>query len=716
MNEFLDDPAILGEFINESNEHLESLEPKLLQLEKEPNNLELLNDIFRSFHTIKGASSFLGLTQIINLSHKLENVLDSLRRGKLKATSEIIDLLFKGTDILKTLFEDLSSGDKERMERVTSDSLREVEEFISEIEEGVKKPRKKMKKKAPSTSAKSTEEEKETFLDAAQQHLRTMESCLTKVRQKGWNSELVNALFRVVHSLKSSADYMGFDRIKNLAREEEGLLEKIRKEKISPSEELTSLFISSYNVLTKLIDNVKAEREEDIDINSLLNKIKQAAQEASLSTTGGRSELSRSLEKEKTEKEPRSHEKTLTERTIRVEEAKLDLLMNLVSELIINRGAFFNISQKLDTKYKIPEVSTELKTSAQTLRRISTDLQVLATDLHMRPIKNLFNKFPRLVRDLSQERGKKIALKIFGEETKLDKMVIEEIGDPLIHLIRNAVDHGIETPEERIKKGKDPVGTIKLSASQEGDSVIIKIEDDGRGMDSELIRQTAVEKGIIDEDRVKLLSERESLDLIFLPGFSTAKKVTNISGRGVGMDVVKSNIKKLKGEIDIETQIDIGTTFTIKLPLTLAIFTIKLPLTLAIINALLIEECEQMFALPLDSIAETLEISSGQIKRILRKQSIVLRGNILGIVKLSDLLGIPGKEKRDGQARIVVIQGNGKKIGLIVDELYKQEEIVIKPLEGCVANIQGIAGATILGDGRVILILDPQELIQLSEK
>jgi len=388
-----------------------------------------------------------------------------------------------------------------------------------------------------------------------------------------------------------------------------------------------------------------------------------------------------------------------------VEEAKLDLLMNLVSELIINRGAFFNISQKLNTEYKIPEVSAELKTSAQMLRRISTDLQLLATDLHMRPIKNLFNKFPRLVRNLSQERGKKIALKISGEETKLDKMVIEEIGDPLIHLIRNAVDHGIETPEERIKKGKDPVGTINLSASQEGDSVVIKIEDDGRGMDFELIRQTAVEKGIIDEDRAKLLSERESLDLIFLPGFSTAKKVTDISGRGVGMDVVKSNIKKLKGEIDIETQIDIGTTFTI-----------KLPLTLAIINALLIEECEQMFALPMDSIIEILEISSGQIKRILRKQSIVLRGNILGIVKLSDLLGIPGKERKDGQARIVVIQGNGKRIGLIVDELYKQEEIVIKPLEGCVDNIQGIAGATILGDGRVILILDTQELIQLSEE
>ncbi|MCD6318149.1 chemotaxis protein CheA [Candidatus Aerophobetes bacterium] len=692
MNEFLDDPAILGEFINESNEHLETLEPKLLRLEKEPDNLDLLNNIFRSFHTIKGASSFLGLTQIINLSHKLENVLDSLRRGKLKATPEIIDLLFKGTDILKALFEDLSSGEKKRMERLTSDSLKEVDKFIDEIEKKTKKPESKKIKKVSLKNDKATEEARETFLDAAQQYLSTMGSCLAKVKEEGWNSEFVNALFRVVHSIKSSADYMGFESIKNLAKEEEKLLEKVRKKEITPSEELTSLFTSSYNILTKLIDNIRAEREEDIDIDSFLNKMREATQ-------------GEKLEPQEKFKKISSKNTVLAKKTIRVEEEKLDLLMNLVSELIINRSAFFTISQKLDTKYKIPEVSGELKNAAQTVRRISTDLQVLATDIHMRPIKTLFNKFPRLVRDLSQEKGKKIDLKISGEETKLDKMVIEEIGDPLIHLIRNSVDHGIETPEERSKKGKSPVGTINLSASQEGDNVIIKVEDDGRGMDPELIRQVAIEKGIIDKDNAKLLNKRECLDLIFLPGFSTAKQVTEISGRGVGMDVVKSNIKKLKGEIDIKTQIEVGTTFTI-----------KLPLTLAIINVLLMEACRQMFAVPMASIAETLKISSTEIKGILKKQSIVLRGNILGIVKLSDLLGISNGDKENDQDHIVIIQGNGKRIGLIVDTLYKQEEIVIKPLEGCLADIQGLAGATILGDGRVILILDPQELIQLASQ
>jgi len=322
MNEFLEDPAILGEFINESNEHLESLEPELLRLEKEPDNLDLLNDIFRSFHTIKGASSFLGLTQIINLSHKLENVLDSLRRGKLKATSEIIDLLFKGTDILKALFEDLNSGEKKRMERVTGDSLKEVDKFISEIEKKTKKPESKKIKKVSSKSNVPTEEVKETFLDAAQQYLHTMENCLFKNKEEGWNSEIVNALFRVVHSLKSSADYMGFEKIKNLAKEEEELLTRIREGKITPSRELISLFISGYDVLVKLVGNIKAGREEDVDINSILNKIKQTARgkqiepEKSLTPTEGEDEFNYPSKQEKVETRPR--EKVM-KRTIRVE-------------------------------------------------------------------------------------------------------------------------------------------------------------------------------------------------------------------------------------------------------------------------------------------------------------------------------------------------------------------------------------------------------------
>ena len=700
MNEFLEDPAILGEFISESNEHLESLEPKLLQLEKEPDNLELLNDIFRSFHTIKGASSFLSLTQITKLSHKLENVLDELRRGKLKVTSEIIDLLFGGVDLLKALFEDLSSGERKRMERLCADSLKEVDEFIEEVEKKVKQVE---PKKAKKKEDEAFEEEKEVFLEAAQQHLRNMQECLAKIEEKGWSPELVNALFRVFHSLKSSSSYVGFEEIKKLAEKEEELLEKIRKEKISPSEELTSLLRSSYDMLTKLVDNIKDKGREEIDVGPLLKSIGGAVQGKEFEPEKSLSTAEQPLRVKKAEKTPR--EKTVRGGTIRVEEAKLDLLMNLASELIINRAAFFAISEKLDSKYRIPEISRELRDAAQTMRRITTDLQVLATDLHMRPIKNLFNKFPRMVRDLSQERGKKINLKIFGEETRLDKMVIEEIGDPLIHLVRNAVDHGIETPEERRKKGKSPTGTIILSASQEGDKVVIKVEDDGRGMDPELIRRTAIEKGVITEDRARSLSRKECLELIFLPGFSTARKVTEISGRGVGMDVVKNNIKKLKGEIGIDTRIDVGTTFTI-----------KLPLTLAIINVLLIGAGDQTFALPLSSIAETVEVSSTQIKAILKKQSIVLRGDILGIVKLSELLGLSNGRRENERTRIVVIQAEGKRIGLIVDELYRQEEIVIKPLGGCLPDIQGLAGATILGDGRVILILDPQQLIQLAER
>ena len=700
MNEFLEDPAILGEFISESNEHLESLEPKLLQLEKEPDNLELLNDIFRSFHTIKGASSFLSLTQITKLSHKLENVLDELRRGKLKVTSEIIDLLFGGVDLLKALFEDLSSGERKRMERLCADSLKEVDEFIEEVEKKVKRVE---PKKAKKKEDEAFEEEKEVFLEAAQQHLRNMQECLAKIEEKGWSPELVNALFRVFHSLKSSSSYVGFEEIKKLAEKEEELLEKIRKEKISPSEELTSLLRSSYDMLTKLVDNIKDKGREEIDVGPLLKSIGGAVQGKEFEPEKSLSTAEQPLRMKKAEKTPR--EKTVRGGTIRVEEAKLDLLMNLASELIINRAAFFAISEKLDSKYRIPEISRELRDAAQTMRRITTDLQVLATDLHMRPIKNLFNKFPRMVRDLSQERGKKINLKIFGEETRLDKMVIEEIGDPLIHLVRNAVDHGIETPEERRKKGKSPTGTIILSASQEGDKVVIKVEDDGRGMDPELIRRTAIEKGVITEDRARSLSRKECLELIFLPGFSTARKVTEISGRGVGMDVVKNNIKKLKGEIGIDTRIDVGTTFTV-----------KLPLTLAIINVLLIGAGDQTFALPLSSIAETVEVSSTQIKAILKKQSIVLRGDILGIVKLSELLGLSNGRRENERTRIVVIQAEGKRIGLIVDELYRQEEIVIKPLGGCLPDIQGLAGATILGDGRVILILDPQQLIQLAER
>ena len=697
MNEFLTDPAIVGEFVTESREHLESAEQKLLQLEKTPDDPEILNDVFRSFHTIKGSSSFLGLTQLTELSHKLENVLDKLRKKAVKVTPEIIDLIFKGVDILKSFIEDVASGEEEKIEKITNSSVKEVQEFIEEINRSIEKPENTdIKEKAKDYRIKKTEvneEEKQVFLSAAYQYLSTIRDALDGLKENPSNFDLVNAIFRAMHSLKSSSDYMGFSRIKEISRYQEEILSRVREEEKPVLPDTLNLFEEGYRLLFDLIKIVKEGKGNPPDIQEFLGKMKKLLE--------GKEKIS---EKSFPKNKELSGKKEVVEKTIRVPEAKLDLLMNLVSELVINRGAFFSISQRLDSGYDISRLSREMKEATQTMRRITAELQTTVTDLHMLPIKTLFSKFPRLVRDISREKGKKINLEISGEETQLDKMMIEKMSDPLIHLIRNAIDHGIESPGEREKKGKPVPGTIKLSASQEGETVIIQVEDDGRGMDPELIRQMAVKKGIIDRERAKLLDKKRCLDLIFLPGFSTARKVTDISGRGVGMDVVRDAVEKLKGEIEVDTELNRGTRFTI-----------KLPLTMAIVNVLLIEVANQLFALPLSSIRETLKISSDKINKIINKEVTLLRGDVLGVVNLTDLLRLPNNKRKKEKIPVVVIQSGGKNLGLVVDELYKQEEIVIKPLEGVIADTPALAGAAILGDGKIIPILDPQQLIYMSE-
>jgi len=684
MNEFLNDPEIIGEFINESREHLESLEPKLLQLEKEPHNFDLLNDIFRTFHTLKGSSSFLGLTQITELSHKSENILDELRKGEFEVTPEIIDFIFQATDILKSLIEDIASGEEDKIKEATSGSS-EVSEIINRVEEVIKRPSSKEME-----TERIEKEEMELFLNAAQQYLSIIAECIDKLKKKTYEPEIIDALFRAFHSLRSSADYIGFSEIKNIAEEKEKSLQKIREKKASLSGKTTETLNSSYHTLVKLIESIEIVGEKVLKTKTSLkdNKDKEVSK----------------IGKEVSSKKSLPQKKIGLEKSIRVSEDKLDLLMNLTGELVINRGALFSIAEKLEAEEKIHQSSKELREAVEVMNTITRDLQTVVMDMHMLPIKNLFNKFPRMVRDLCQKKNKKIELKISGEETHLDKMMIEKLADPLIHLIRNAIDHGIENPEERKSKGKVEKGTIKLSASQEGESVIIQIEDDGRGIDSELICQTAIKKGIIDEEKAKSLNEKERLDLIFVPGFSTAEKITDVSGRGVGMDVVMTAVKDLRGEIDIDTHVNRGT-----------VFTIMLPLTLAILKTFLIEVNRQTFALPLNSVKETLEIYPEQIKGILNKEAIVIRGRVVGIAYLSDLLNLSNNESVSNKhISIVVIEGGGKELGIAVDTLQRQEEIVIKPLEGCLTDSKGLAGATILGDGRVVLILDPRELIQLA--
>jgi len=696
MNEFLNDPEIMGEFIAESREHLDSVEPKLLQLEKTPGDSNLLNDIFRTFHTIKGSSSFLGLTQIIELSHKLENILDKLRKKKVGVNPEIIDILFQGMDIVKSLMEDVASGEEERIEKVTSASLKEIEGFIKRIDQPIKESEKVQANEetgvSPVKKTEIIEEEKQIFLTAAYQYLSTIRECLEGLQESPSGSNLINALFRAVHSLKSSSDYLGFSQIKELTEGQEKILQQIREEKGTISPGLLNLLKEGYEHLVELIEAVKEGEGKAFDAQKVPKKMEKAP-----------------VEKEEREGDEgvsvkKPSKKRIVQKTIRVPEAKLDILMNLASELIINRSAFFSLCEKLETEDDLSQFPKELKEATQTMRRVTAELQAIVTELHMLPIKTLFGRFPGLVRALSREKGKEIRLEMSGEETQLDKMMIEKMADPLIHLIRNAIDHGIEIPEEREAKGKPKYGTIGLSAFQEGETVIIQIEEDGRGMNAEQIRQIAIEKRILDEEKAKLLNEQQCLELIFLPGFSTASTVTDISGRGVGMDVVKNSVTDLKGGIDIHTEPDRGTKFTI-----------RLPLTMAIADVLLVEASGQVFALPLNSIRETVALSPDEINTMLRKKVTFLRGNIEGIANLGELLHLSNHHQPPDQIPLVVIEGKGKSIGLIVDSLRQQEEIVIKPAEGVIANTPGLAGVTVLGDGQVILILDPGQLIEMAE-
>ncbi|MDK2957521.1 MAG: two-component system, chemotaxis family, sensor kinase CheA, partial [Desulfovibrionales bacterium] len=388
--------------------------------------------------------------------------------------------------------------------------------------------------------------------------------------------------------------------------------------------------------------------------------------------------------------------------TIRVDHQKLDHLMNLIGELIINRNRYTMLARALeDDASDITDVAQQLTETTYAMTRISDDLQDTIMKVRMVPVQSVFSRFPRLVRDLSRKSGKRVELITEGEETELDKSVVEEIGDPLVHLIRNSVDHGLETEEERIAAGKSPVGNVWLRAYHKGNSVAIEVEDDGKGIDPEKIRNVAVKKGVIGADDARNLDDREAIDLIFAPGFSSAEKVTDISGRGVGMDVVRNNIKNLKGTVNVSTEVGKGSRFTL-----------TLPLTLAIIDALMVKVAGDNFAIPLDAVSETTKIEASRLTDVNNRKAVTLRGEVLGIVELAELLGMPTCMDEKDILPVVVIHDNDRRLGIVVDRLLERQDIVIKPLGAYLSefDMRGLSGATIMGDGSVVLILDPHEI------
>lgn len=924
MSQDFMDPEIFSDFIIEAKEHLETIEPNLLELEQSPDNLELLNEIFRPMHSLKGASGFLGLNKINMLAHRAENVMDELRKGKMQVTSEVMDVILASTDLLRAMIDNLEAeaneGDVDTEPTIaTLDAMLagempsgeaaapapevppEQEEPVVEPEPAAAVPEAQDFDATPYKLSVVATEHLDDFLEEAQEIVADLNSSLMELEGKPDN-DTVNDIFRYFHNLKGNSGIVGYKELNGLTHEAETLLNKVRKGEIEATAGMIDLLLSVVDMIETLIGAIEVEKTEvtpidtrelvfklqtvvstgkapqrttesevaepdvteaaetpaqesaaqsapdasgvdqedltifrdtveqqiaayelalkelekdgsqkdyvdglfralssvqnsagymgfdeikvtaertaglvsqgrdaDMDFSLMVDILKQECaiitdlitKELDAFSGGSDEELVSAMDQDpepaptpkeepqpepklepkpepepeakpestakaepdsapapKPEPKPQAKPKPAADKaaapppkkppkgssTIRVDHEKLDHLMNLIGELIINRNRFTMIARNLeegDTQLDVAEVATDLTETTYAMARISDDLQDTIMKVRMVPVKSVFSRFPRLVRDVSRKSGKQVELIMEGEDTELDKSVIEEIGDPLVHLIRNSVDHGLEPNDQRGEKPE--VGRVWLRAYHQGNSVAIEVEDDGRGIDPEKMREVGIKKGLVTPEEAKALDDQQAVDLIFEPGFSGAEKVTDISGRGVGMDVVKTNIKNLKGSIMVHTEVGKGTRFTM-----------ALPLTLAIIDALMIKVAGDTYAIPLEAVSETTKIEAERLTEVNGRKAVTMRGEVLGIMDLYEVLDLPPNTEERSMLPIVVVQDNQRRLGLVVDNLLERQEIVIKPLGDYLGEKKGISGATIMGDGSVVLILDPHEIYRMS--
>jgi two-component system chemotaxis sensor kinase CheA len=602
----------------------------------------------------------------------------------------------------------------------------------------------------------------ESFFVETKELMETLSQDLLKLEKDPKDSELHNTIFRAVHTVKGTSSFLGFDQVTELAHKFEELLNKVRKKELTVTSAAMDVVLEAYDVLKELLQRLVDKNEEPLDLGPILAKLvatssgemvivsskaavveqpeaKTLKAEQPLPTTtqeksaeipyqgspeGEHEEGEESHESEisfakvesldstakdvsgPTAGKPKAEQATAknVDTTIRVDVGRLDALMNLVGELVLGRNRLSQIAYIVNTEFEnIPFAKELLDTNSQ-IDLITTELQMGVMKTRMVPIAKVFNRLPRMVRDLSKDLNKEIEISMAGEETELDKSIIEELNDPLVHIMRNAADHGVEKPEDRIKAGKNPRGQITVKAEHEGNNIVISITDDGKGMDPEKLKKKAIEKGLVTEAQAKEMSKREALNLIFAPGFSMAATVTNVSGRGVGMDVVKTNITKLKGIVDIESEVGKGSAFII-----------KLPLTLAIIQGLLVQVHNEIFAIPLSSVIEVVRIQIKDVKTMKGKEVIRLRDSVLPLARIADVFQVKGNGVQSDWFYIVVIGIGEQRLGVIVDMMIGQKEVVIKSLGGYLSHVPGIAGSTILGDGRVIMILDVGQFVTLCK-
>ncbi|WQZ36845.1 chemotaxis histidine kinase/response regulator CheAY2 [Helicobacter pylori] len=651
---------IMEDFLIEAFEMNEQLDQDLVELEHNPEDLDLLNRIFRVAHTIKGSSSFLNLNILTHLTHNMEDVLNRARKGEIKITPDIMDVVLRSIDLMKTLLvtiRDTGSDTNNGKENEIEEAVKQLQAITSQNLEGAKEGTKEAPKKENQEEAK-----KENIKENQENKAKA-----PTAKDFASDNPLANEPDLDYTNMSAEEVEAEIERLLNKRQEADKERRAQKKQEAKPKQEVAP------KTETPKIETPKAPKTET------KTKAKADTEENKAPSIG-------------------------VEQTVRVDVRRLDHLMNLIGELVLGKNRLIRIYGDVEERYDGEKFLEELNQVVSSISAVTTDLQLAVMKTRMQPVGKVFNKFPRMVRDLSRELGKSIELIIEGEETELDKSIVEEIGDPLIHIIRNSCDHGIEPLEERRRFNKPETGKVQLSAYNEGNHIVIKISDDGKGLDPVMLKEKAIEKGVISERDAEGMSDREAFNLIFKPGFSTAKVVSNVSGRGVGMDVVKTNIEKLNGIIEIDSEVGVGTTQKL-----------KIPLTLAIIQALLVGVQEEYYAIPLSSVLETVRISQDEIYTVDGKSVLRLRDEVLSLVRLSDIFKVDAILESNSDVYVVIIGLADQKIGVIVDYLIGQEEVVIKSLGYYLKNTRGIAGATVRGDGKITLIVDVGAMMDMAK-
>ena len=684
-------------FIDETKEHLQSLNQQLLILETEPENSETINEIFRAAHSLKGMAGTMGFKRMQRLTHDMENVFSEIRNGKMGVTAELVDVLFKGLDALEGYLSNIQASADEG----TEDYEDIIQQLNSILNAGLGKAADGVKEQVQATQAviaaavdtvsASTGKYKEL------PHAEYEKNAIAKADKVGVRAYVITVFVQEYCILKAARALLVFKALESLG--------DVIKSKPEVQDIEDEKFDLDFSVVLLTKEDIEKVRKTILSVS----EIKEVFVEPIYVTSSEAAEENEAAQPEEKELRNNNQNKTAAQsavkqqsskpvvnRSVRVDIEKLDVLMNLVSELIIAKNGLVS----MNTGEKSSKTDSGFNEQIEYLERVTTNLHESVMKVRMVPIESVLNRFPRMIRDLSKSLNKKMELYMTGEETELDRTVIDEIGDPLMHLLRNAADHGLESNEERAAKGKPAAGSIYLDAYQDGNNVVIEVRDDGAGINVEKVKRKAVEKGTITNEQAEVMSDKEIIDLLFKPSFSTAEVITDVSGRGVGLDVVKTKIEALGGDIEAKTKLGAGSNFII-----------RLPLTLAIIQALMVELGSEKYAIPLGSIQTIEDVAAADIKYVHSKEVINLRGNVIPLLRLNQILDVPGDKENQENMIVVIISKGDRLAGLVVDNLIGQQEIVIKSIGKFINNNKIIGGATILGDGEVALILDVNTLV-----